>query len=115
VSYSRAVFTQSEVLLSEDNGLIMIEKMHNGFKVSGKLKINNNGTSAALFSNKDLYLIIRNEGESRTYLDSAASNSIDFTIVKIEEGSTLEQEVYWVLPTVKSLKAEQLVLAWRSN
>lgn len=107
-------------LVSNDMEFIAIAseyeaKMQSGYKVSGKLKIINNGASAAFFSNRDLYLVVRNEGESRTYVDSVASNSIDFTAVKIEKGSTLEQEVYWVLPPVKSLNTEQLVLEWRSN
>lgn len=90
-------------------------KMQSGYKVTGKLKIINNGENTVLFSNKDLYLVIRGEGESRTYVNPAASHSIDSATVKIEKGHTLEQEVYWILPPVKSLKTEQLFLEWRSN
>ena len=90
-------------------------KMESGYKITGKLKIINNGKSTASFSNKDLYLVIRGEGESRTYANSIASPVIDFTNVNIEKGSILEQNVYWVLPPVKSLEAEQLILEWRIN
>ena len=90
-------------------------KMESGYKITGKLKIINNGKSTVSFSNKDLYLVIRGEGESRTYANSIASAVIDFANVNIEKGSILEQNVYWVLPPVKSLEAEQLILEWRIN
>lgn len=89
------------------------EKIQGGYKVSGELKIINGSSKAISFSNKDLYLVILNEGESRTYVDSIASSAIDFSAIEIENGRTLNQKVYWVLPAVKSLKAEQLVLEWR--
>ena len=90
-------------------------EVEGGHKITGKLKIINSSESAVSYSNKDLYLVIRGEGESRTYVNSIASTAIDFTAVNIEKGNSFEQNVYWVLPPVKSLKAEKLFLEWRSN
>ena len=91
------------------------QEMGSGYKVSGNLKIMNLSSNAISFSNKDLYLVIKNEGESRTYLESIASNTIDFSEVTIDKGGSLEQRVYWVLPPVKSLEAEQVILEWRTQ
>ncbi len=88
-------------------------KFTGGYKVSGKLEIINNSSGVIEFSNQNLYLVILNEGESRTYVNSIASHTIDFSTIKIEKGHSLKQNVYWVLPPVKSLKAEQLILGWR--
>lgn len=90
------------------------EQSHGGYKVSGELKIINNRSRSILFSNKDLYLVILHEGEGRAYVDSVASHVIDFATVEIKKGEILKQKVYWILPPVKSLKAERFVMEWRN-
>ena len=81
------------------------EEIEGNYKVVGQLKIINNSSSDVSFSNKDLYLVIEKEGESRTYVNSVASHAIDFSTTTIKKGGTLEQNVYWVLPAV-SLRDE---------
>ena len=89
------------------------DEIHGGHKVLGQLKITSSSEGEIAFSNKELYLVIKGEGESRTYVDSIASHAIDFTSTTLKKGGTLKQNVYWVLPPVKSLTAEHLHLEWR--
>ncbi|MFV1922518.1 MAG: hypothetical protein ACMZ63_07945 [Methylotenera sp.] len=90
-------------------------ELENGlFKVNGTLEIHNNSNKIVLFSNNQLFAVVKNEGESRVYKNTPASNTIDFMPVKIEAGGKLKQEVYWALPPVKSLEAEVIELEWRN-
>jgi len=89
-------------------------ELQSGYKVVGKLEITNNSDEIIEFSNKDLYFIIDREGEGRTYVNSIASHKIDHSKVVINKGATLKQNVYWVLPPVKSLETENLNLEWRN-
>ncbi len=81
--------------------------------VKGSLTISNKSNGDIDYSNKDLFLVIENEGESRTFLDSLSSNYIDIDAVKIRAGQINEYQVYWALPPVKSLNAERIYLEWR--
>jgi hypothetical protein len=89
------------------------EMEHAKFKVNGKISITNNSQNSVSYSNKDLYLVIEKEGESRTYMNSPASHNIDLSTVEIPANENREYQVYWVLPPVKSLKAERIRLEWR--
>ncbi len=90
------------------------KRIQTGYKVSGALKIINHSTNEVQYSNRDLFVKIIGEGESRTHSDSLSSPVIDIDTVPIKPNATLEQEVYWVLPPVKSLAAERVVLEWRN-
>ena len=83
------------------------------YKVKGTLVVLNESQSNIKFSNKDLYLIIEKEGESRTYIDSPASHVIDLSAVDIPSKESREYAVYWVLPPVKSLSTGKIRLEWR--
>ena len=83
------------------------------FMVTGTLTVSNKSSVDIDYSNKELFLVIENEGESRTYLDSLTSHYIDVDSVKIRAGETNTYHVYWALPPVKSLRAERIYLEWR--
>ena len=68
----------------------------------------------SVFTNKNLFVVIKSVGESRTYKNSPASHTVDFMPVKILAGGKLEQGVYWALPPVKSLESEFIELDWRN-
>ena len=89
------------------------KKIQDRYKVTGTLKILNKSTEEIHYSNNDLFVNIIGEGESRTYSDSLSSPAIDVATVPIKPNATHAQNVYWVLPPVKSLAAERLILEWR--
>ena len=89
------------------------EKIQDGYKVSGTLEIRNNSTDVVRYSNINMFVIIVGKGESRTYSVLLPTPAIDASAVPIEPNSSLDQNVYWVLPPVKSLAAENIVLEWR--
>ena len=89
------------------------EKIQDGYRVSGTLKIRNNSIDVVRYSNTNMFVKIVGKGESRTYSDLLPSPAIDTSAVPIEPNASLDQNVYWVLPPVKSLAAEQIVLEWR--
>jgi hypothetical protein len=89
------------------------ELERNIYKVTGTLSVSNKTDAEIEYSNKDLYLMIKTEGESRTWLDSLTSHYIDIDTVKIGAGETKKYQVYWALPPVKSISAERIHLEWR--
>lgn len=112
-SAQKVSFVQSNIHFKASVEKYGKELERNLYMVTGTLTISNKSDIDIGYSNKDLFLVIENNGESRTYLDSLTSHYIDIDAVKIRAGETNEYQVYWALPPVKSLSAERIHLEWR--
>lgn len=78
------------------------------FRVSAKIIVINHGTQALPFSTRDLFLRARTSQTARAYLNSIASNAIDFSSVQIEPDNPHTYSVYWILDLPEPPKIEIL-------
>lgn len=67
------------------------------FKISAKITVTNHGEKPIPFSTKLLYLGEPGTIKARAYLDTVASNVIDFSAVPIKPKEPRSFHVYWLL------------------
>lgn len=79
-------------------------------KIEGKISVKNQGTKPMHYSNRNLILKLNDKLNARAYLDSVASNIVDFGSVEIPGGSSLTLNVYWVFPLDPKMPVENLRL-----
>jgi hypothetical protein len=83
------------------------------YQVEGSLIIKNTINTAVPFSNKYLYLV-SSKTEARAYMDSIASNVINFAAITITANSVFEEKVYWVVDSIDDVDVENIRLEWRN-
>lgn len=76
------------------SNLIMTNEM---IKIFGYVKVSNNSGREISFSNKNLKLVIDDTLHSRTYKNTIASETIDFSFITIPSKSTFSEESYWII------------------
>ena len=75
------------------------------------LEIKNKSEIEKNYSNKDLILEVGSE-QSRTYMDTVASNVIDFSYIKIFPGEEKPLDVYWVFHKPVNTENQSVSLKW---
>lgn len=80
-------------------------------KIEGKITITNRTSTPQKYGNKFLKLVVNENLTARTYKDTIASESIDFTVVEIKPHSSLSLPVYWVFGVPKETKVGALRLS----
>ena len=88
-----------------------INKSKDIYFLYGNINITNKSNKLLKYSNKNLLLTVKGLS-SRTYLDSIASNTIDFTEVAIQPNEIKSIKVYWVFKQPVNLKGMSVIIKW---
>lgn len=84
-------------------------------KLEGEVTVSNKASSPLIYGNKLLSLRVNDELIARTYMDTIASNIIDFDTVEIKPHSTITMPVYWVYSVPKDTVVKSLKLIFNGS
>ena len=99
------------LVISAEHESIAVKKSNGKYILYGKVDIKNNSKSSKSYGNTNLALVIDNLS-SRTYMDSIASQTIDFSSIPIQPGEEKRIKVYWVFNRPISTKDKTVTLKW---
>jgi hypothetical protein len=107
-----------EVRLQHDGLVIVakyesnsVQKSKNSNFLYGEIQITNNSLTPMSYGNSNLLLSI-DDIKSRTYLDTIASATIDFSSITLQSFETKKLNVYWAFRLPVSTKDKTAALLW---
>ncbi|MBI3187046.1 MAG: hypothetical protein HYZ31_04120 [Gammaproteobacteria bacterium] len=103
----------------QDGGLVIVakyesnsvQKSKNSNFLYGEIQITNNSLTPMSYGNSNLLLSI-DDIKSKTYLDTIASATIDFSSITLQSFETKKLNVYWAFRLSVSTKDKTAALLW---